>query len=854
MPKEKEKRYKKTERRVLNISLGLNIAISVLFTVLLVFSIFLVRNKILQNTDQMATSLAKSYAREEENRLDQYESFLNFAGGYIEGDPSLTSGGSDLSDWLLVFSGQLEDAIGSNIITPYAVVDGEIVSPQKWEDAESYDYLHAPWYEEAVSNPESSILTESYIDAVTGKNTVTMARSLGDGDVIAFDILIEKFDAEDFKVSLPRDSSYFLYDSDGNIIYTVSTLNLSEERTQEYIEHLNSVIKNSNPEDGSNTVEDLEGRKRGVYYYTMNNGWVSVITIPNDVILLDGWNGIIVFLASVYAVAILVVLFLLIYNVRVRHKSRHVEDTLQILGDTYYGIYRIDYSEGTYETVKCSPDLKDVIGNGGDYSYFMSVMKTCVDESTFASFEENFSLDKIRALVNDNVTEFGGDYRRNFGGEYKWVNVKIVYNTALSRNEVIFCFREIDFEKRSQLDQRALLENELSAAEQTARKNRMFFSSVSHDMRTPLNAIIGLSDLTLGENGDEEAIISNMKTINKSGRQLLNLVNDILEMARSDHDAERSLTMESFSLKDTLKECMDVFDSLAERDGKELRLTYSIRHDRVNSDSLRISQILNNLISNSLKYTGDDGIVHVSAEEISFRAGPGEYDHGQYMFTVEDNGIGMSAEFVERIFDPFARETTFTPSNISGTGLGMPIVKSLVRQLNGNISVHSEQGVGTKITVILPLQVASDAGCDSVGPEDNVDFSLEGRKILVAEDNRINMKILSMNLTSLGGVVLAAENGKEAVDIFVDSVPGEIDAVLMDMQMPVMDGCEAAAAIRNSGRTDSITIPIIAVTANTFPEDIDRAADAGMNAHIAKPINQQELTAILRRFCGSDDI
>ena len=827
MPKEKGKKYKKTERRVLNISLGLNIAISVLFTVLLVFSIFLVRNKILQNTDQMATSLAKSYAREEENRLDQYESFLNFAGGYIEGDPSLTSGGSDLSDWLLVFSGQLEDAIGSSIITPYAVVDGELVSPQQWEDAESYDYLHAPWYEEAVNNPESSILTESYTDAVTGKNTVTMARSLGDGDVIAFDILIEKFDAEE---------------------------NLSEKRTQEYIEHLNNVIKDSAPEDDSNTVEDLEGRKRGVYYYTMSNGWVSVITIPNDVILLDGWNGIIVFLASVYAVAILVVLFLLIYNIRVRHKSRHVEDTLQILGDTYYGIYRINYSEGTYETVKCSPDLKDVIGNGGDYSYFMSVMKTCVDESTFASFEENFSLDKIRALVNDNVTEFGGDYRRNFGGEYKWVNVKIVYNTALSRNEVIFCFREIDFEKRSQLDQRALLENELSAAEQTARKNRMFFSSVSHDMRTPLNAIIGLSDLTIGENGDEKAIVSNMKTINKSGRQLLNLVNDILEMARSEHDAERSLTMESFSLKDTLKECMDVFDSLAERDGKELRLTYSIRHDRVNSDSLRISQILNNLISNSLKYTGDDGIVHVSAEEISFRASPGEYDHGQYMFTVEDNGIGMSAEFVEHIFDPFARETTFTPSNISGTGLGMPIVKSLVRQLNGNISVHSEQGVGTKITVILPLQVDSNAVYDPAGPEDDGEFSLDGRKILVAEDNRINMKILSMNLTALGGIVLAAENGKEAVDIFSDSVPGEIAAVLMDMQMPVMDGCEAAAAIRGSGRADSPTIPIIAVTANTFPEDIDRAADAGMNAHIAKPINQKELTTVLRRFCGCDDI
>lgn len=835
-------------------SMWLNVAAAVVFTVLLVWGMYLVREKLLTNTNLMANSLAKSYADEEESKFKQYESILSLAASNIKEMSDSERSPDDIRNMLISVCGETESSVGGSVIDPYAVLDGEIIAAYPWEGDSSYDFASMDWYTEAISNPGETVYTDVYKDAVTGKRVITISRSISEGDVLAFDILLENFGSIDSVKTLPYNSSYILFDSACNIVYSSSRLSVDELESSDYVRELRSRIESGSLEGHTASISDTEGRNRGVYYYTMPNDWISVITIPVKDILYDDWNEIFLVFAFIYAMILMAIVMFTVMNFKSKARSRYVEDTLRILGDTYYAIYRIDLKDGTYEAIKQRPDVSAMLGTSGTYEKFISVMETCVDKSTFNSFRDNFSIENMQSLAGDNVREFGGDYLRKFEDGDRWVNVRIIYNVALKINEVIMCFKDVDFERRRSIEQYELLENALSTANSTVEKRNALFSNISHDMRTPLNAIVGLSQLSLRDDPDREALMENMKTIEKSGRQLLGLVNDILDMSKIEGSSESILNPEPVNLRETIEGCIEMFRPLAAGDNKKLTFTFEAVHERVICDPLRISQILNNLISNALKYSGENCSAEVAVEEIT----SGE-NSGQFRFTVTDDGMGMSSEFIEHIFEPFARETAFAPSRISGTGLGMPIVKSLVQQMNGSINVQSELGRGSRVSFTLPLQLAApgeedassarsggvscDGACTQSGD------GLSGLKILIAEDNAINMKILSMNLHALNMDVLCASDGKQALDMFLSSEENSIDAILMDMQMPVMDGCSAAEAIRHSGRGDSLTVPIIAVTANTFSEDIEKATRFGMNAHIAKPIEPGRLISVLSRLC-----
>ncbi len=584
-----------------------------------------------------------------------------------------------------------------------------------------------------------------------------------------------------------------------------------------------------------------------------------------EILLHDDWHTVIILLAILYLVLILAVILVMIRNHLALRRSKHTEDTLRILGDTYYAIYRVNYAEGVYESIKSSADVRDILGRSGVYSHLIETVKTCVDEKTYEEFEQSFSLENIRHLIADKVYEFGGDYRRKFTGvngesEYKWVSIRIIYNDALKLNEVIMCFREIDAEKQRQLQQQMLLENALSSAKATVEKRNTFFSSVSHDMRTPLNAIIGLSDLALRQNASHEKMLDSLKKIRSSGQQLLSLVNDILDMSRIEQSDQRAFDFEPMDLQEWLRQSTALFDTQAAEEQKHLQLITKLEHPVVYCDPLRMSQILENLLSNAFKYSREGDDIQVELTEISSRN-----LSGKYQIVVSDTGIGMSGEFLRQIFEPFARETTFAPARISGTGLGMPIVKSLVEQLNGEITVRSSLGKGTVITITLPLQIVEDAqqkSADSSRPApaetsaktENAENVLSGKTFLTAEDNPINMEILCECLSMLGAHVIEAQNGKEAVERFQSLDENSIDAILMDMQMPVMDGCAASRQIRALPRKDAKTVPIIAVTANAFAEDIAKTSEAGMNGHIAKPIDFRQLADILSKHMQKSEV
>lgn len=837
----------------LDLTMKLNIAVLIVLSALIVWSIFLVREKLLKNADEMGTHLAESYAMEEENRISIYRMLMYLGAVYADENIEAQASEEEFQEWLAGYSTHLSEVLGADIIDPYAVIDGKIIAAVPWQGDEEYDYENTEWYQKALEADGDIIFTNAYEDAITGKQLVTIARKLsGEGNVLAFDILMEKFHSHKNKVSIPEKSSYFLFDGNGKLIYLASDLEYENEATTEYAQELLEKIRRGEMDSYNATITDLDDVNRSVYYYEMDNGWCSVITIPVEKILIDGWNSVILTLVVVSLALFVAIAAVLIRGYLDARRVKHVQDTLQILGDTYYAIYRINCETERYEVIKSQKDLRGQLGGAGDYGYLLKVMGKVVDRDTYEKFCSSFSMENIRKLVADKTGEFGGDYQRKFEDGFHWVNVQLIYKEALGLNEVILCFRDIDLEKRRQMQQHILLENALESARETAQAKSMFFSNVSHDMRTPLNAIIGLSDLARKNQEDRGKVTEYIEKIGKAGKQLLTLINDILDMSRIEHGNQSLLDYSEMDIVQCIEETVSMFTVPAEQEKKHLLLKTDVEHRKVYSDAYRLNQIMNNLLSNAFKYSPEGAEVRVVVKEAASHG-----NHSKYQISVSDTGYGMSEEFLERIFEPFARETVLAPKRISGTGLGMPIVKSFVQQMNGEITVQSRQGEGSTFVVTIPLQILPEeedgrSEADGITQEKQTGERreksarpLEGKNILVAEDNEINMEITAELLSMHGAEVLKAWNGKEAVESFQKSPEGTIDAVLMDMHMPEMDGCSAAKAIRGMERPDAARIPIIAVTANAFAEDIARTTQAGMNGHISKPIDFDRLLKLL---------
>ena len=335
-----------------------------------------------------------------------------------------------------------------------------------------------------------------------------------------------------------------------------------------------------------------------------------------------------------------------------------------------------------------------------------------------------------------------------------------------------------------------------------------------------------------------------MKKIEFAGKQLLALINDILELSRLEQGGNR-LQNTAFDLCRCVEENTELFRARAEEEHKKFTVEVQAKNSMVLGDAQRLGQILTNLISNAFKYSNPGASIAVRVREFEFE------QHSKYEIVVEDTGIGMSPNFLKHLFEPYAREARFSANSPVGTGLGMPIVKSLVQQMSGEISVESELEKGSRFTVVLPLAAARQQKNEKIAPV-RQDFQLKGLRVLLAEDNELNMEIATEVLTGCGVEVVQAFNGLQAVHLFQAAAPYTFDAILMDMQMPELDGCGAAAAIRALDRPDAATVPIIAVTANAFAEDIAKTTAAGMNGHIAKPIDFKLLTQKLSELIGRE--
>ena len=390
-------------------------------------------------------------------------------------------------------------------------------------------------------------------------------------------------------------------------------------------------------------------------------------------------------------------------------------------------------------------------------------------------------------------------------------------------------------------------EEAFQVAQEANRSKSSFLANMSHDIRTPMNAITGITSLLEYDAENEEKVREYAKKIDVSAQHLLGIINDVLDMSKIEA-GKTVFKYSDFSILELMQEIQMMFRPQAEGKHQMMVMNHdNIEHEWVNGDKVHMMQIFSNLLSNAVKYTQEGGKIQFLVEEYETKSRA----YAKYRFVVSDNGMGMSADFKDTIFDAFTRAESSLTNKIQGTGLGMAITRNLVEAMGGTIDVESELGQGSCFEVFMDLKIAEDRSVALAAQEETDeqdDNILQGMRFLCAEDNELNAEILTELLKIEGAECTICENGEEILKAFEQSAPGDYDMILMDVQMPVMNGYDATRAIRRSTHELAKTIPIIAMTANAFSEDIQYSLAAGMNAHISKPVDMKTLEKTIRRI------
>ena len=542
----------------------------------------------------------------------------------------------------------------------------------------------------------------------------------------------------------------------------------------------------------------------------------------------------------------------------VKAEARTTKTLYDAISAGYDVMYRFDTEQGRTEFIKGDEDARK----------FLMIFNATTDVTLFENFDKYYinavihedDREKVRGVMNlENIyeqlktsSEVKVSYRvrRNLT-DYVYTEMSVIKAGEHQGKitAVILAFRIVDAEVRKRLADENTLKEALVMAQSANRAKTAFLTNMSHDIRTPMNAITGYTALAKKHVQDPEYVSDYLHKIEISSQQLLSLVNQVLEMSR----IESGKVVLSEEPADVIGKAYDM-RTLSGTDIENKNLTYNVNiknvpHRHVLADGSRMNQVMLNIIGNAIKYTPEGGRIDYTVEEL-----PSDRDgYGLYAFTVADTGIGMSEEFQKHLFEEFARENSSTVSHIQGTGLGMPIVKRLVDLMGGEITVKSKLGEGTTITVTVPMKLDEGAETRYDDRTDYFSVQFKGKRILLVEDNEMNREIARHILEDAGFVVDTAVDGDIAVDMVKKSVErmnGEdtdYDAVLMDIQMPRMNGYDATRLIRKTPPM-SKHLPIIAVSANAFEEDRQKSLEAGMDDHVAKPIDIGELKRVLARY------
>lgn len=529
-----------------------------------------------------------------------------------------------------------------------------------------------------------------------------------------------------------------------------------------------------------------------------------------------------------------------------RHELEEQLSLVNTLSRDYLNVYTIDSVNTTVKILKLNGYVTAGISTEQmEYPYEALCRKYINDRVAPEDVDkmiEVMSLDNILKVLSENE-QYVGTYRVLEDDEIHYYQYK--YAKINGTDLIIAGFQNVDEMIASEKMQRETLQKALSEAEAANMAKTRFLNNMSHDIRTPMNAILGFARLMKNKLDDKDALSNYILKVEESGQYLLSIINNVLDMARIE-SGKMELDEAVMDIGDPDSYLFRLFTADLEKKNITLTHNVNIKHRYVWTDEAKVAQILVNLISNAIKYTPEGGFIHHEFVEYpSDREG-----YGKYVTKFTDNGIGMSQEFVEHIFDAFSRERTTTESTVIGTGLGMSIVKKLTDLLGGTIEVESELGKGSTFTLTLEYKFADCPEKQEVCPSDTNMVSLKGKRILLAEDNELNAEIATEILTEYGFIVERAVDGVAAVDMISKADAGYYDVIFMDIQMPNLNGYDATRRIRQLEDEIKAGIPIIAMTANAFEEDKKLAFEAGMNAHVSKPIDTKVIMDTLTQLFG----
>ena len=548
--------------------------------------------------------------------------------------------------------------------------------------------------------------------------------------------------------------------------------------------------------------------------------------------------------------------FMLEYR-HVRAENRDANDISNGVSELFEKFVIIDLKSGEYRFVYGDPDLKHLAPTGPYASLSGGITAIVPEENLREEAELFFRADHLQqSLMEDDWTGIRLHLSLPMGEWFTFSLIVLERSSEDGTPSRLLMVRQNSTELylREQAEQQRL-QQALDEAEQASRAKTEFLFNMSHDIRTPMNAIMGFTGIAEKHLDDRERVKESLEKIDSSSRHLLSLINDVLDMSKIE-SGKLQLNTEEFSLSEAAEQLTDMIR--AQTAGKNQKLTVSMdfSHDRIMGDPLRLNQILLNILSNAVKYTPEGGEILFRGKELSGDKAANAGARNIYEFFIKDTGIGMSADYLPHLFEDFTRERSSTVSRIQGTGLGMSIAKNLVDMMGGTIEVESELGKGSAFTVRIPAAPAESGASAGETAEDVFSPELvRGLRLLLAEDNPINTEIALIILGEAGFEIDVAENGQAALELIREKHEA-YRAVLMDVQMPVMDGYESSAAIRRFEQEQGLgRIPIIAMTANSFEDDRRNAFAAGMDAHIAKPYQPDEMLQTVARFAlkGCED-
>ncbi len=525
------------------------------------------------------------------------------------------------------------------------------------------------------------------------------------------------------------------------------------------------------------------------------------------------------------------------------HSSRRrLYDIIGALSKIYMFNYFIDLETMRYKEIMGLDYVTETFGKRGDA---VTVFRQFADIFIEEKYREDFRLFADMNTLAERIGE-----RQNISLEYVsirkgWCRASFI---VVNREEsglpvqVAFLVENISAEREKELKAREELEKAYEAANRANASKSNFLSNMSHDIRTPMNAIVGFAAIAEAHIDEKERVQDCIAKITASSRHLLSIINEVLDMSRIE-SGKMQIQEQETDLRMILHDFTNMIQSQARAKNLELSVDMTeLYHEHVYADEGRLQRVLLNLVGNAVKFTPEGGRIDLCLSERSQDSD----EYGNYVIIVRDTGIGMSPEFLPHVFEVFERERTSTVNQIEGTGLGMPITKSIVEMMGGTISVCSEQGKGTEFTIELPLkQITGERKQEHRESPSEMAETITGKHILLVEDNELNQEIAVEILTEAGFIVDTADNGQAAVEKIATGPGWKYDIVLMDIQMPIMDGYEAARRIRAMEETWVRELPILAMTANAFEEDRVKALDAGMNGHLAKPIDVDQLLRTL---------